>query len=109
MGRFWSGWYFYPVGERIPVPIAPVFFLESIRGLPLHLSPFLLALAVSLAALFSIGGDLMASGMKRDFQIKDYSHLIPGHGGILDRFDSVLFTAPIIYYGITVLDYFKKI
>ena len=79
------------------------------NGLPLHLSPFLLALAVSLAALFSIGGDLMASGMKRDFQIKDYSHLIPGHGGILDRFDSVLFTAPIIYYGITVLDYFKKI
>ena len=79
------------------------------HGLPLHLSPYLLALAVSLAALFSIGGDLMASGMKRDFQIKDYSHLIPGHGGILDRFDSVLFTAPIIYYGITVLDYFKKI
>ena len=51
-------------------------------------------------ALFSIVGDLTASGIKRDFGIKDYSHLIPGHGGILDRFDSVLFTAPIIYYAL---------
>lgn len=49
-------------------------------------------------ALISIVGDLAASGIKRDKGLKDYGRLIPGHGGILDRFDSMLFTAPIIYF-----------
>ena len=43
-------------------------------------------------------GDLAASAIKRNHNIKDYGKLIPGHGGILDRFDSIIFTAPIIYY-----------
>ena len=49
-------------------------------------------------ALISMVGDLAASAVKRDKGIKDYGKLIPGHGGILDRFDSVIFTAPIIYF-----------
>ncbi len=43
-------------------------------------------------------GDLSASAMKRLSGIKDFGNIIPGHGGILDRFDSVLLTAPVLYY-----------
>ncbi len=42
-------------------------------------------------------GDLAASAIKRNYEIKDYGKLIPGHGGTLDRFDSVIFTALIIF------------
>ncbi len=49
-------------------------------------------------ALISMVGDLAASAIKRQTGIKDYGKLIPGHGGILDRFDSVIFTAPVIYF-----------
>ena len=43
-------------------------------------------------------GDLAASAIKRNRDIKDYGKLIPGHGGIMDRFDSTIVTAPIIYF-----------
>ena len=56
------------------------------------------ALICAVGAVISIFGDLAASAIKRDNGIKDYGKLIPGHGGILDRFDSVIFTAPGIYF-----------
>lgn len=56
------------------------------------------AVICGVGALISMVGDLAASAIKRNQGIKDYGKLIPGHGGILDRFDSVIFTAPVIYY-----------
>lgn len=54
---------------------------------------------VSLAAsVFSQLGDLVASSIKRDCEVKDFGNLLPGHGGLVDRFDSVIYITPIIYY-----------
>ena len=58
----------------------------------------LLSAISGIGALISMVGDLAASAIKRNYGIKDYGKLIPGHGGILDRFDSVIFTAPVIYF-----------
>ena len=51
-------------------------------------------------------GDLIASCVKRQYEIKDYGNLFPGHGGILDRFDSVMLTAPTLYILNTILSFF---
>lgn len=56
-----------------------------------------------IGALISQVGDLAASAIKRNHGIKDYGKLIPGHGGIMDRFDSIIFTAPMIYYAAMML------
>lgn len=56
------------------------------------------AVICAVGGLISIIGDLAASAIKRNTGVKDYGTLIPGHGGILDRFDSIIFIAPIIYY-----------
>lgn len=56
-------------------------------------------------SIFAQVGDLTASIFKRKMGIKDYGSLIPGHGGILDRFDSLLFTGPFVYYYVTLVMY----
>ena len=63
-------------------------------------SQYMLMLAIvgGVGSVISQVGDLAASAVKRNHEIKDYGKLIPGHGGIMDRFDSVIFTAPIIYF-----------
>ena len=71
--------------------------LQQLQMIPLH-RVGIWVFIVALGSVFSQIGDLSASGIKRNFDIKDYGKLIPGHGGILDRFDSVFFTAPFIYY-----------
>ena len=59
---------------------------------------FLYTISGVIGSVGAIFGDLAASAIKRDHDIKDYGSLIPGHGGILDRFDSVIIAAPIVYW-----------
>lgn len=51
----------------------------------------------AVASIISQLGDLAASAIKRDYEIKDFGKILPGHGGIMDRFDSVVFVAPFVY------------
>ncbi len=60
-------------------------------------------LAGLLISIFGQAGDLVESAIKRSLKVKDSGDIIPGHGGILDRFDSVLFVAPILYFYIKIV------
>lgn len=73
------------------------FLLRETMGLSVQ-AVLVMAGISTIGALISMVGDLAASAIKRNYNIKDYGTLIPGHGGILDRFDSVIFTAPIIFF-----------
>lgn len=72
------------------------FFVEA--AFPDQTVKWLLALICALGAVMSQVGDLAASAIKRNHNIKDYGTLIPGHGGIMDRFDSMIVTAPMTYF-----------
>ncbi len=67
---------------------------------------YLLILSVLCAVVAQLG-DLSASLMKRSFAVKDFGNIIPGHGGIVDRVDSLMFVAPLVYYFITFLPVIK--
>jgi len=65
----------------------------------LSTTPNIIAMAVAgaIVSVISQIGDLTASYIKRRYGVKDYGKLFPGHGGVMDRFDSVLLTAPVLY------------
>lgn len=74
-----------------------IFPAESIFSLadPLHI--IICAIGIIALSIFAQIGDFLASSFKRFVDIKDYSNIMPGHGGIVDRFDSVVFVAPVLF------------
>ena len=68
-----------------------------------------LALLAFVLAPFSVCGDLFASVIKRQSGIKDYGHIMPGHGGVMDRFDSVIAIAPVLHLLLFLLFAFGQI
>lgn len=76
------------------------FYVE--KFFPGQMAAWVPAVICGVGAVMSMVGDLAASAVKRNTGIKDYGKLIPGHGGIMDRFDSTIVTAPMTYF-LTVL------
>lgn len=73
------------------------FFVGKVSGGGIR-AAWMIAVICGVGAVMSMVGDLAASAVKRNAGIKDYANLIPGHGGIMDRFDSMIVTAPMTYF-----------
>ena len=88
------------VGAGLIAALYAIFAVENV--FPDKRVTIVITVIYMVGAVMSQVGDLAASAIKRNHEIKDYGKLIPGHGGIMDRFDSVIVTAPMIYF-LTVL------
>lgn len=84
------------IGGALGASICFLLFGLIIGGLG-NVHPVSLLFAGVLSSLCGQVGDLTASVIKRQYGIKDYGKIMPGHGGAMDRFDSILFVAPIVY------------
>lgn len=92
--KTWEG-YFGGIVFAIGIAFLGHRFVPSVARLMTLVETLLFALAVSVICPF---GDFGESMLKRSFAVKDSSNLIPGHGGILDRLDSILFSMPIAFW-----------
>lgn len=75
-----------------------VYGLVIVLATDLKVNFILIMLLGFVCSVFAQFGDLSASVIKRECQIKDFGSLFPGHGGLMDRLDSILFVAPVVYY-----------
>jgi phosphatidate cytidylyltransferase len=69
----------------------------SLTALAIGLTPLTAAVLASAAIVMGQVGDLFESALKRELGVKDFSGFLPGHGGVMDRFDSLLFALPVVY------------
>ena len=92
--KTWAGFIAGPIGSALGMVI---FGLVAKRIWWLELPVWFLIVTGVVANLFGQLGDLSTSLIKREAGIKDYSHIFLTHGGVLDRFDSTLFIAPVVY------------
>ena len=83
--------------------IALVYTIIVSKYVDLGFSYIFIAKVTLLLSIISQIGDLSASSIKREMDIKDYGNLLPGHGGMLDRIDSIIFVAPFAYFLLTML------
>ena len=90
------------VGASILGAFFTYFVLAKFFRADLPISLIRISIACGIGAVISMLGDLAASAIKRDYNTKDYGDIIPGHGGVLDRFDSVIFTAPVLFFVLNV-------
>ncbi|HFI0345491.1 phosphatidate cytidylyltransferase [Streptococcus suis] len=86
------------VGGIVSAVVLSIIFLLVDKSLLAGYPFFLMMLMVALFSVFVQFGDLVESAIKRHFGVKDSGRIIPGHGGILDRFDGMIFVFPIMHF-----------